>query len=71
MTNPNIRERHGLILEEYLSTCGYHRRELLKQNGNIFFNLISGVIDQLLSVAMKVKKIKKSNEQKEFLQKEV
>jgi hypothetical protein len=60
MTNPNIRERHGLLLEEYLNTCGIHRRDLLKQNG---------VIDQLLLVAMKIKKIKKPAEQKELLQK--
>jgi hypothetical protein len=44
-----IRERHGILLEEYLKLCGGHRRELLKQNG---------VIDQLLSIAMKIKKLK-------------
>lgn len=46
---PTIRERYGLILEEYLRYCGGHRRELLKQNG---------VIEQLLAIAIKVKQVK-------------
>jgi phosphatidylinositol-4,5-bisphosphate 3-kinase len=45
-----IRERHGLILEEYLRNCGGHRRELLKQNG---------VVQQLLSIAMLIKRVDK------------
>ena len=42
----------GLILEEYLFTCGSHRRELLKQ---------SGVVEQFLAIAMKVKKVTGGN----------
>ncbi|EFC49912.1 predicted protein [Naegleria gruberi] len=46
---PYIRERYGIILEEYLRNCGGHRRELLKQ---------SGIVGQLYSIAMKVKEAK-------------
>lgn len=59
--DPHVRERHGLILEEYLRTCGSHRRELLKQNG---------VVEQLLAIAMKIKKTKK-DEQLKVLQQEL
>jgi hypothetical protein len=45
-----IRERHGLILEEYLKNCGGHRRELMKQNG---------VVQQLLDIAMLIKRTEK------------
>jgi len=46
---PYIRERYGLILQEYLRNCGGHRRELLKQ---------SGIIAQLYTIAMKIKQTK-------------
>jgi hypothetical protein len=55
MHRPEIRERFGLILEEYLQTCCSHRRDLLKQNA---------VLDQLLAIAMKIKKTKKSDHKK-------
>ncbi|EFC49347.1 predicted protein, partial [Naegleria gruberi] len=48
---PTAKERHGLILEEYLLNSGGHRRELLKQNG---------VLDQLLDIAIKIKHEKKA-----------
>ncbi|KAL9654688.1 hypothetical protein ABK040_006750 [Willaertia magna] len=48
---PTVRERHGLILEEYLLNSGGHRRELLKQNG---------VLEQLLEIAIKIKHEKKT-----------
>lgn len=54
---PEIHERYGLLLEEYLHTCGGHRRELLKQNG---------VIDQLLGVAMTIKKYKHDKKDKQL-----
>jgi hypothetical protein len=47
-----IRERHGLILEEYLRNCGGHRRELVKQNG---------VVQQLLDIAMLIKRTDKDD----------
>jgi len=53
MHNNSIRERHGLILEEYLKHCGSHRIDLLKQ---------TIVTDQLLNIALKVKKCKKSEQ---------
>lgn len=46
-----ICERYGLILEEYLRTCGQHRKSLVIQNI---------VIDQLLGVALKIKEYKKA-----------
>lgn len=55
MFSPIVRERHGLILEEYLKTCGSHRRELVKQNA---------VVEQLLTIAMKIKKVKKADQVK-------
>ncbi|KAG2389032.1 hypothetical protein C9374_014432 [Naegleria lovaniensis] len=48
---PYAKERHGLLLEEYLLNSGGHRRELLKQ---------SGVLDQLLEIAIKIKHEKKA-----------
>ncbi|KAL0485481.1 phosphatidylinositol 3-kinase, partial [Acrasis kona] len=45
-----IRERHGLILEEYLRNSGGHRRELMKQNG---------VVQQLLKIALLIKTTEK------------
>ncbi|KAL0478782.1 phosphatidylinositol 3-kinase [Acrasis kona] len=47
---PYIRERFGLILEEYLKNCGSHRRDLLKQ---------SGIVDQLTRIANAIKEAKK------------
>ena len=40
-----IAERYGLLLEMYLTYCGYHRKELLLQNE---------VMDKLTSVALAV-----------------
>jgi hypothetical protein len=37
MNNNHNKERFGIILEEYLKQCGGHRRELLKQIGNLNF----------------------------------
>jgi hypothetical protein len=53
MHDPCIRERYGLILEEYLTHCGAHRRELLKQNG---------IVDQLFNIAMIIKETKKADQ---------
>jgi DNA-binding protein H-NS len=53
MHDPCIRERFGLILEEYLRNCGSHRRELLKQNG---------IVEQLLDIAMLIKRTKKHDQ---------
>jgi phosphatidylinositol-4,5-bisphosphate 3-kinase len=58
---PTVRERHGLLLEEYLINCGSHRRELMKQNG---------IIEQLFNIAMLIKKTKKLD-QLEVLRAEV
>lgn len=41
-----IRERNGLLLEEYLTACNLHRLDLIKQNF---------VVSQLLSIAFKIK----------------
>jgi hypothetical protein len=49
---PYIRERYGLLLEEYLKNCGGYRRDLLKQNG---------IIDQLTRIANLIKETKKSD----------
>ncbi|EFC45331.1 predicted protein [Naegleria gruberi] len=46
---PSFKERFCLILEEYLSNSGNHRRELLKQ---VF------VLDQLLEISIKIKQEK-------------
>jgi hypothetical protein len=50
---PTVRERHGLLLEEYLMNCGSHRRDLMKQNG---------IIEQLFSLAMLIKRTKKPDQ---------
>lgn len=55
---PSIAERYGLMLESYLRGCGTHRKELLTQ---------VKVMDQLVEVALKVKKIPKET-RKEVLQ---
>jgi len=57
-----IKERHGVLLEEYLRTCGGHRRELIKQNG---------VVDQILGIAMEIKKIKGKDLQNTYLRNEI
>ncbi|EFC40323.1 predicted protein [Naegleria gruberi] len=54
---PSIRERHGLILEEYLRNCGSHRIALLQQ---------TGVLHQLNVIAEGVKIIDKE-ECKEYV----
>mmetsp|Transcript_962 Transcript_962/g.3317 ORF Transcript_962/g.3317 Transcript_962/m.3317 type:complete len:1116 (-) Transcript_962:3492-6839(-) len=47
---PSIRERHGIILDEYLRNCGtYHLEQLLLQHR---------VLQDLNSIAVKVKKYK-------------
>jgi len=53
MHDPSVSERYGLILEEYLTNCGSHRRELLKQNG---------IVEQLFSIAMLIKETKKADQ---------
>jgi hypothetical protein len=50
---PCIRERHGLILEEYLANCGSHRIDLINQ---------TAVVNQLLDIALEIKKTKKTEQ---------
>lgn len=52
MHDPAIKERFGVILEEYLLHCGSHARDLLKQQA---------IVDQLLDIALKIKSTKKSD----------
>eukprot|EP00761_Pharyngomonas_kirbyi_P004779 gb/GECH01004784.1/.p1 GENE.gb/GECH01004784.1/~~gb/GECH01004784.1/.p1 ORF type:complete len:1016 (+),score=219.63 gb/GECH01004784.1/:1-3048(+) len=53
MHDANVRERHGLLLEEYLQACGAHRRELVKQ---------ASVVEQLLNIALLIKKTPKEDQ---------
>ena len=47
---PYIRERFGLILEEYLINCGPYKWDLLKQ---------CSLVDQLNMIALKIKEQRK------------
>ncbi|KAL9652739.1 hypothetical protein ABK040_010773 [Willaertia magna] len=52
-----IKERHGLILEEYLRNCGSHRIELVQQ---------TGVLQQFLEIAENVGRLSDKEEIKEY-----
>jgi len=62
LEEPPIFEKHGVLLCEYLRTCDLHRANLLK---------IKKFIDDLLSIALLIKKAKDKDEQKQILHEEL